>query len=282
MSIATIEQRAQIITEPAESYHARSEISRGMLADFHQRRRVYEGRYLSRTIPPKKPTKQMEIGTLVHAAILEPHRINELYTQIPDDLLASNGAVSTKAAKEFVANAQARGQYAVKADDWAMVKAMAASVNTRCEKLLSLPGQIEQTIVWTHPLTGLQCRCRPDWLRETADKVFCIDLKTTADASPEQFKRRIEEHSYWLQDSHYSEGAELLTKKPVTFLFVAVECEPPYGCGIYKLTPRSRQRSRDSRERIMLNLSACLDAGNFADPWEGEINEVEVYDKVFE
>ena len=213
---------------------------------------------------------------------MEPERVGELYTQIPNDLLASNGAVSTKAAKEFVANAQAAGRCAVKADDWAMVQEMAASVRRRCEKFLNMPGKVEQTILWTHPLTGLQCRCRPDWLRETSDKVFCIDLNSTADASPEQFKRRIEEHCYWLQDAHYSEGAEILTRKPVSFLFVAVESEPPYGSFIYRLTPRSKQRAREARERTMVNLSACLDAGNFADPFETEINEVEVFEKCFE
>lgn len=281
MTTAT-EHTAISTTEPAEAYHRRQEISKGMLADFRERRRLFEGRYLTRDIPPKRPTKQMEIGTLVHAAILEPHRIGELYAQIPDDVLASNGAASTKAAKEFIAAAQAKGQCPVKADDWVMVKAMSDSVRATCDKFLRIPGKIEQTITWTHPLTGLQCRCRPDWLLETSETVFCVDVKTTADASPDQFKRRIEDFSYWLQDAHYSEGAELLTRKPAMFLFVAVECEPPYGCFVYKLTARSRQRARDSRERLMVNLRECLDAGNFADPFEGEINEVEVFDRVFE
>lgn len=277
MSIAT--EQARIIAEPAEAYHARSEISKGMLADFHERRRLFEGRFISRTIPPKKPTKQMEIGTLVHAAILEPQKIDQLYVVIPDNLLSGdNRAIQKTEAKEFVKAVRSAGKCAVKADELTMIRTMAANVQATVGPLLGSAALAEKTIVWEHQATGLMCRCKPDWYRPTTrGTAIGFDIKTTGDISKHGFGGSVEAFAYWLQDAHYSEGIEVATGKPVEeFIFVAVESEPPYQCRTFQLEDEAREAAKEHRERLMSELAECMKTGNFADTWEGIVTRLSV------
>ena len=277
MSIAT-ENTARLIAEPAEDYHRRSEHSKGMLYDFHERPRIFEGRYITKTIPLKETTAGMGIGTLVHAALLEPHKLHELYAVVPEELLASNGALSTKAAKDFVATARGRGQIPLKADQFQVVAAMAQSVNAACGSWLGKAALIEQTITWTHPATGLACRCKPDWIRPTKNGTsIAFDLKTTADISAHGFRGSVENFGYWLQDAHYSEGIEAATGKPVdAFYFVAVESEAPYACRVFQLDSESRAAAKEAREDLLANLAECYRTGEFRDSFEGVVTPISV------
>ena len=281
--MSTITTQAQIITEPAESYHARPEISRGMLFDFHERPRVFEGRYITGTIPKLKASKSLDNGSLTHAALLEPDRVNSMFVVIPDDMLASNGALSTKAAKEFVANAQARRQIAIKAEQLDAIQAMRDSVIAACGGWIGKAALVEQTIIWQHPATNIACRCKPDWIRPTkSGGVLAFDLKTTADISLHGFRSSIENYGYWLQDAHYCEGIEQATGKEVeAFCFVAVESEPPYVCRVFQLDPSSRALARDAREDLMQDLALRFGSGDWSDPQEGKVIPVSVRDFAF-
>lgn len=267
-----------MIDEPAEAYHLRHEISKGMLADYHESPRLFEGRYITNTVPRKKATKSMELGTLCHAAILEPDRIGELYAEIPSEVLASNGALSTKAAKDFVADARYRGQVPLKADDFAQVKAIAESVRATVGDWLGLGAITERTITWTHAATGLECRCKPDWIRPTnRNTAIGFDVKTTNDISLHGFRGSMESFTYWLQDAHYSEGIERATGLPVEqFIFVAVETEAPYRCRAFQLDNESRAAAVESRERLTERLAESYRTSNWADPWEGSVTKVSI------
>jgi hypothetical protein len=279
MVTATVEQRATIITEPAEQYHARSEISRGMLADFHQRRRVYEGRYVTGKIPPKEPTKAMKIGTLVHAAILEPEKIGEMYVIIPDNLLSGeNRAISKTEAKDFVKAVKAAGKNAVKAEELAMICAMAESVRSTIGPWLGKSAVTEKTLIWQHPATGILCRCKPDWYRPTKNgTAIGFDVKTTADISEHGFRNSMESFLYWMQDAHYCEGIEAVTGKPVEqFIFAAVESEEPYQTRTFQLEDEARVAGVEAREQSMLELAECMKSGNYAEAWEGTVTKVSI------
>lgn len=279
MSTAT--DTIQVI-EPAERYHARLDcISRGMLCDFAERRRLFQGRYVLRNMPASESSDAFDIGTLAHAGLLEPHRFDELYTLIPSDLLDARGALSTKAGKEFAAECREAGRIPLKADSLTLVRRIVAAAQHRLQKWMGLPAKIEQSIYWRHPMTHLRCRCRPDWLIETPDAVFVIDFKTCTDASPDAFRKSIENYRYHCQDAHYSEGASLLTGKPAEFYFVAVEKKEPFGCFIYRIKPASRVKAENDRHRHLADLAACFDADDWRETWEDEVKELEIRDFCF-
>ena len=293
--IAAIEstREAQVITEPAESYHQRQEISRGMLADLFESPRIYEGRYITGAIPPKEPTPAMKKGSLAHAALLEPDTVLERYAVMPQyELDAANctaqGKSSTSKVTKYYEQKEAAfiaanpGKQIVDQAAFEMVRGMAASLDRECGLWLQTDGMVERTLVWEHPATGLMCRCRVDWARFTKrETVIGFDLKGTADPTPRSFQNRIEE-GLWLQRAHYSEGLAIALKMPVEdFFFVATEFDKPHRCFAYNLDPRSVQRAVEAREELMQDLALRLGSGNFADPQEGKVMSVSVRDFAF-
>jgi hypothetical protein len=72
--------------------------------------------------------------------------------------------------------------------------------------LLGISGEAETTHMWTDATTGLQCKCRPDWISE--DGGILVDLKTTEDASPREFQRSIAKWRYHVQAGWYMAAIE--------------------------------------------------------------------------
>jgi hypothetical protein len=277
--MTTIDVTAKAINEAAERYHLRTEVSKSMLAEFHQRRRVYEARFVKRTMAPKEPTRAMKIGTLVHAAILEPDKIDDMYVVIPDSLLSgANRSISSTEAKNFVKSVKANGRHAIKADELPMIRGMAESVHRECGDWIRGAKHRETTITWQHPATGIPCRCRYDFLRFTKNQTIIVpDIKTTNDISEHAFRSTIESFDYWLQDSHYSEGIEAVHGRLVEqFIFIAVESDEPYQCRTFALDDVQREAAKEARERLMGNLAECMTTGNYAEPWEGRITKVSI------
>jgi hypothetical protein len=101
----------------------------------------------------------MRKGTATHTALLEPHRFDRIVVTFPPELLASNGAVSTKAAKDFRAEHEAAGRVVMKEADAAKVRAMADSVRRVCSDWFELESMRERSIYWTDEATGLRARC---------------------------------------------------------------------------------------------------------------------------
>jgi hypothetical protein len=98
--------------------------------------------------------------------------------------------------------------------------------------LLGLPGKAETTHMWTDASTGLECKCRPDWL--TDDGSIVVDLKTTKDASPRGFKQSVANYRYHVQAAWYLHGLEQATgKRPDQFIFICVESTAPYAVAVY-------------------------------------------------
>lgn len=269
----------KVLNEPAEAYHSRKERSRGQLWDFIESKRLFEARHILGTVPQKKPSKPMDIGTLGHGALLEPERIDDMYVVIPDGLLSGeNRAIQSKEAKAWRDEHLAAGKIVIKDTDLPKIKAIAANVLKECEVFLRGASFIEKTIIWTDPETGIECRCRPDIMRFTnRNTIIMVDAKFTTDISPHAFRGKIESLGYWLQDAHYSDGGHIAIGMPVEqFLFVAVQSEPPYQCRAYQLDDDSREGAVLTRKNAMNDLAECMRTGNFAEPWEGQVTKVSV------
>jgi hypothetical protein len=292
MSIAT-ESTAKLITEPAEVYHARSEISRGQLWDFFESPRLYEGRHILGTIPPKESTPAMKKGTLAHAALLEPASFAERYVVMPRyeldaDNVTAEGEKSTSTATSYYKAKKAAfkkvnaGKNLVNQDEYDMIRGMASSMARECGAWLKSDGIVERTVVWDHPTTGIRCRCRLDWARFTnRSTVIIFDLKGTADPRPRAFRNRIED-GLWLQAAHYSEGAAIAFGMPVeNFVFVASEFDEPHRTFTYTIDSQSMRSARDAREDLMNDLACRLGSGDWSDPQEGQITSVSVRDFAF-
>lgn len=167
-----------------------------------------------------------DLGHCVHAKVLG---VGMGIVVIPVDILASNGATNTKAAKEFITEARALGQVPVKADVAARVDHIAEAVlaNPKAAGLLSLPGDVEVSLFADDPDTGVNLRGRIDKLGTFPDgRLVNIDLKTTSDVRRRKIIRAIEDFGYDVQSETYRHLLRLTTGKdvaPTHLIFVEVE-----------------------------------------------------------
>ncbi len=258
----------------AKQYHSdRTALGRSALWTFHERRRQYCAEYVSNTASAKVVSKAMDIGSLAHLGLLEPEKFPSQYAVFPDSVLDARGGETTNKSKEFRESNEAKGLIVVKQKEFEVVQKMVESVRAKLgpEGWLDVEARREQAIYWIETTTGMLCKCLVDWLIETPGTTFCLDFKTTGDASPSAFKYRIEDGGLWLQDAQYSEGAAAVTGKPVEFYFVVCEVKEPHVTSIQALTDADRQSAAISRRKLMADLSQCLKSGNWKEPWEDTI-----------
>ncbi len=205
---------------------------------------------------------EFDLGAAVHAKVLGVGAAIDVY---PDEVLASNGAISTKAAKEFAEAARAEGRIPVKRVVANVVNRMAESVlgDPTARKLLS-NGMPEVSMFATDPDTNVALRGRADYLGARM-----VDLKTTAgDASEAEFAISAFRLGYEIQAAHYEWIHHLITDETLPYLFIVVENTAPFLTAVHRLGDdelrMGRERARHARERF----AQCRDA-NY---WGGYTN----------
>lgn len=250
------------------AYHAHSAISKSHLDLIARSPLHYWARYLDPDRVAPEPSQQMRLGTALHTHVLELSRWDEEIAVAP----AINRL--TKAGKEewaaFVS--AAAGKTVITADDAAQVMAMGRAVmrHPAAAMLLGLPGKAETTHMWTDAATGLECKCRPDWL--TDDCSIVVDLKTTKAASIQGFKRSIADYRYHVQAGWYLHGIEQATgKRPDQFIFICVESSAPYACAVYAADAEMIERGHDQAMRDLAKLAVC----KAADHWPSYSDQIE-------
>ena len=250
------------------AYHAHSAISKSHLDLIARSPLHYWARYLDPDRVAPEPSPQMRLGTALHTHVLELSRWDE------EIAVAPAMDRRTKAGKESWAafEADAAGKTVITADDAAQVQAMARSVfrHPAAAMLLGLPGKAETTHMWTDAATGLECKCRPDWL--TDDGSIVVDLKTTKDASPRGFKQSIANFSYQKQAAWYLHGLEQATgRRPDQFIFICVESTAPFACAVYAADAEMIERGHDQAMRDLAKLAVC----KAADHWPSYSDQIE-------
>lgn len=265
----------------AEEYHRHPAISAGKVEDFIESRRLFEGRYVTKALPPKEATPAMELGTFIHLRILEPDRFNESLADpypetAPDgkNWLRRKGSDHEKWWAEEVAKRV--GKIALEEFELDRINAIAESVLSRrwATQLLRGDGQAEYSIFWTDEGTGLACKCLVDWFSRLS-----LDLKTTGDASPSAFAKTSVRLGYHRKKAHYLAGLKAITKRDSPMLHIVVSTEPPFACGAYDLGDKGRDgKSLGERQwrRALLEIAKCFESGDWSDPWEREIISLEL------
>lgn len=218
----------------------------------------------------QEPKPAFDLGHAVHSKVLG---VGAQTVVIPEDVLASNRAVSTVAAQEFIAQARADGLIPVKQEVADEVDAMAEAVlaHPTAAILLGQFGNPEVSAFAIDPETELELRARFDFLPAGGDTPVAVDLKTARDASPAGFTRAAAEHGYAIQRGHYMYVHQLAGDIELDgFVFVAVETTPPYLVGIHRLRSTWETRGVEKAREARLKLRDCL----ATDTWPGYGDEI--------
>jgi hypothetical protein len=208
--------------------------------------------------PDWEPTesKTFDIGRAAHRAVLG--RGGD-YVAIPEELLASNGAASTKEAKAFIESARAAGQTPLKAADVELIETMAARIGARLKAAGVVFDPTRSELAAIAQVDGIWCRAMID--NAPADpRLPLYDLKTTTDASLDAVTRAVCAYGYDIQAAHYLRTWKAATGEDRRFRFVFVEKEPPFEVAVVEL-----YADPDARPASDYSPDERLDGDWFAD-----------------
>lgn len=205
--------------------------------------------------------KVFDFGSAAHSKVLG---IGIEVRVIPEDILASNGATSTKEAKAFIAKARTEGAVALKATETAVIEQMAdkLSEHSLAMELLS-DGRAEVSAYAEDPETGVMLRGRFDWLGTTIG----TDYKSAASADPNWFRRKASEFRYHQQHAWYFDLAAAAGHPLEAFCFIVQMKEPPFLVTVVELVERAVQRGRDLNRRAIDTYARCATT----DTWPGYV-----------
>jgi len=250
-------------------YHRHFAVSKSGLDQIAKSPLHYWARFLDPDRVWTEPTPAMRLGTALHTHVLELSKWDEQIAVAPVDVNRR-----TKEGREQWAafETAAKRKTVITADDADLVMRMGRSVfgHPAAAMLLGLPGKAETTHMWTDAATGLQCKCRPDWL--TDDGLLMVDVKTTEDASPRGFSRSIAQWRYHVQAAWYLDGLEQATgTRPEQFIFICVEKKAPFACAVYAADAEMIAAGAQTAARDLEVLAIC----KAADAWPGYSNQIE-------
>jgi hypothetical protein len=201
-----------------------------------------------------EPTPALAFGAAFHCAMLEPMVFAATYAVEPDFGDCRFKEAKMERDRWRAANV---GKLPLSATDAATIAGMGAAM--RAHPLASRmirDGASELTLRWRDEETGLECRARDDYFVPALR--MAVDLKTTADASAEEFRRSVAKYGYHRQDAFYRAAHAAVGAPLDHFVFVAVEKTAPYAVAIYSLDGDATLKGHESIARDMATLARCV------------------------
>jgi exodeoxyribonuclease VIII len=225
--------------------------------------------YLYALEHPSEPTPAKEMGSAIHQAMLEPKLFKEKMIVTPvfegktkDGKITTNAnatEVKEKAAKWHMEN---HGKTILTPEQHYNIDGMlsAVSKHKKASELIS-EGHAEESLFWTDPETGIQCKARPDFIREGH---ILVDLKSTEDASPATFKKDCLKYGYHFQAAMYLDAATAVYGQTFdTFVIVAVEKSAPWGVCCHYITEETLREGQSLFYKSLGVLKKCMDTKTY-------------------
>lgn len=262
-------------------------------ADYHADKTSYSSSLIKLMSCPAKAKHYMDngseykdvfrLGTAIHTLVLEPEKFDSEFLigidcarRSKDDKTqwaawyrehgwtgAYDFVMNNPAASWNPAFIEATGKNLVTPAEIDELKAMAESVlvNANARELLE-KGEAEQSVYWQDEETGLNLRCRPDFLNTAG---FISDLKSCDSASRPAVMSKIYNLGYHISDALYRDGVYHATGEWMPFLYIFIEKQAPYQCVVYSLDDASMELAHNQYRENLRTLARCLER----DEWPG-------------
>ena len=241
-------------------YEAWDAANNSLLRILHDRSPAHGKEWLDN---PLEPTDAFVFGHALHCRILETDKFPERF------ILAPDCDRRTKAGKELYAafEAGSGGKQILKAPDYDCIQKIAAQIEKHKAMNFVKGGAAEVCIVWEDRKTKVLCKARLDYIH--AERGIMVDIKTTRDASPDDFARSIYQYGYYQQVGFYADGWETLTGDPLVCVILACEKEPPYAIAVYELHEEILYAGRNAYEKALKTYAKCRETGEWPSYFEG-------------
>lgn len=212
--------------------------------------------------PDKADSRAMEIGTAIHAAILEPDYFASHYlvAKVDDRRLAEYKGLAKDVGGERV----------LTISEYRRILGMQEAVyrNKRAASLLKR-GRRELSVFATDPITGVKVKVRFDF---KGDGLSAADLKKCQDARGSEFARTITNYGYYMQVAFYSDVWQWATGEQINeFPIIAVEESSPHGCVCHDLDEVALMLGRKHYREALNTYAECLEKNE----WPAYIEESE-------
>jgi hypothetical protein len=238
-------------------YHAHHAVSRSFLQELLRSPAHAQHKRKSEN----KPSKAMRRGTVLHCLVLEPEFFDERF-------YVGEYALNTIKGKETAAIAEQLGKQYIRAADLEDCRAMARSLRAHpAVAQILTQGQAEMSLFWADRDSGVECKCRPDWLVPG----ICCDVKTARDASPDGFAKDAWQHGYAMQSAFYIDGLAAVGRPYAHFLFLVVENTAPFACAVYAASEMFMAKGREQYKKALQIYVEC----NTANEWPSYSDEIQ-------
>ncbi len=257
---------AKAVEMTVEEYNAAPQLRRSAAwTRFDKGPEIYEATHVTGTIPSEE-TQALRMGTWIHYGVLEPDVWEDLARPVK---------LPTKRSKswsEHEEECKAAGKIALLQSEHDQVAAVTNAFR-RCKRAqhwLETADAIEKTIVAEANVAGqvIGVKARLDIRRRGA----VIDLKSTAEPTPESFGKSITSYGYWYQAAWYlmaEAAASDMDVEELTFVALAVEKTEPHRVAIYELGPEWWMPGVDAVRWTLEQLAREQEAGTWVSEWNG-------------
>ncbi len=214
------------------------------------------------------PTKAMIFGTAFHLAVLEPKRFKAEVVVMPK---FSGAGMYAKKDEWLTEN---HGKLTISADEMADILLMLKSFSAHSVASSLLVGGVpELAYLWTDPDTGIECKAKPDYRRSGG---VIVDIKTTNDASLEEFSRSVLNYGYHVSAAHYLNGvSRVLGQTFEKFILIACEKEAPYGIQCFEVDFGTLEKGQELCKRALIRLKAAREV-NYYPMYSDEIVPISI------
>lgn len=220
--------------------------------------------YVNADRPPSEPpTPSLIMGDALDTYLFEPLAFDERFVVVPEEIQSLN-----KNSKEGKARWTEFKEQAGKRKT--LTPEQHADVQHMCENLMAHPvmksvladGDPQRVAYWIDPDTGILCTAKFDWLRTA----LVMDLKSTVDASPEQFAKSVYNYNYHRQGAMYLDAvAAAIGERHTNFLIMCVENKRPFACAAYSLDDQALAKGREEYKRGLERLARCYQTNEWPD-----------------
>lgn len=204
------------------------------------------------------PRRTFDVGHAAHKLVLGK---GDPIETIPAEVLSIDGRPTTKAAREWVADARERGVIPLTPTDWELVHNMADALAKHPAMVELLGGDGAQAeLVLTAEIDGVPFRGKLD----LATSFGALDYKTTAGmADADTFSRVAHRYAYDVQCAAYLELLRANGWFDPTFTFLVQEKQPPYLPAAFHLDETFLDLGKDRLTQAIALYRQCSETNTW-------------------
>jgi hypothetical protein len=212
--------------------------------------------YLNPNAEPQKDSDAYILGRAAHYLLLGEGKLAEKFLIRPSHW----DSWRTTAAKEWREAQIASGKTVLTDEHLNAVRGMAAKLGAH--PLIQsglLNGEIEKSLIWKDPETGIWLKARPDALPMNGDII--ADIKTTTDIKAVAVRRTIQDYGYHMQLALVGMGMEhILGRTPGNddYVLIFIKKSGTFGVNVKPIDIESIYWGRRQIRRALRKFADCL------------------------